>query len=286
MDEHIIEAMGKATVKIKNGKVVEVGEPKIEYCPLFHKHRGIEKLTKEKIKENMEFRIMDFGMCSSNRQIKMKDFLSFGISETLSTLLNEKLIDCAIMVCEGCGTVIVTDSEMAQGVGGRVSGLARTTILPEVVEKIGKENVLNREIGIIDQVAGIQLAINKGYKNIAVTIVDPQEAKVIREAEKKYNEEKENDSIENKINIYVFAVHSTGINNEEAKELFNYCDVVTACASKPVRDIGEKIAIKKVGESIPIYAVTEKGKEFLELRVEKIGGMKPKKDPKLPKPLI
>ena len=145
MDEHIIEAMGKATVIIQDGKVIEVGEPKIEYCPLFHKHRGIEKLTKEKIKENMEFRIRDFGMCSPNRQIKMKDFLSFGISETLSTLLNEKLIDCAIMVCEGCGTVIVTDSEMAQGIGGRVSGLSKTSIIPEVIEKVGKENVLDEE---------------------------------------------------------------------------------------------------------------------------------------------
>ncbi|MCL2687251.1 MAG: DUF2099 family protein [Methanobrevibacter sp.] len=281
MDEHIIEAMGKATIIIRDGKVIEVGDPKIEYCPLFHKHRGIEKLTKEKIKENMEFRIHDFGMCSPNRQVKMKDFLSFGISETLSTLLKENIIDCAIMVCEGCGTVIVTDGEMAQGIGGRVSGLARTTVMPEVIEKIGKENVLNPEIAIIDQIAGIQLCINKGYKNIAVTIVDSEDASSIRDVEKTYNEENDKD-----INIYIFAVHSTGVDKKEAEQLFNYCDVVTACASKPIRDIGEEIAIKKVGESIPIYGVTEKGKEFLELRVEKIGGMTAKKDPKLPSPLI
>jgi len=280
MDEHIIEAMGKATVIIQDGKVIEVGEPKIEYCPLFHKHRGIEKLTKEKIKENMEFRIRDFGMCSPNRQIKMKDFLSFGISETLSTLLNEKLIDCAIMVCEGCGTVIVTDSEMAQGIGGRVSGLSKTSIIPEVIEKVGKENVLDEETAKINQIEGIELAVSYGYKNIAVTIVKGEDGKIIRNLEKEYNAKGK------KINIYIFAVHSTGIDKKEAIKLFDYCDVVTACASKPVREIGEKIATKKVGESIPIYGATEKGKEFLELRVEKIGGMKPKKDPKLPKPLI
>ena len=284
MDEHIIEAMGKAVVKIQNGKVIEIGDPKIEYCPLFHKHRGIEKLTKEAIKENMEFRISDFGMCSSNRIIKMKDFLSFGISETLSTLLSENVIDCAIMVCEGCGTVIVENSEMAQGIGGRVSGLARTTIIPEVVEKVGKENVLNPEIAIIDQLAGIQLAIDKGHENIAVTIVEPEDAIAIRELEKEYNEKQETEK--SKIRVYIFAVHSTGMGKEDAEELFKYCDVVTACASKPIRDIGEKIATKKVGESIPIYGATEKGKEFLELRVEKIGGVSPKKDPKLPNPLI
>lgn len=55
MDEHVIEALGKARIVIKNGKVVEVGEPQIEYCPLFHKYRGIEKLDPETVKENMEF---------------------------------------------------------------------------------------------------------------------------------------------------------------------------------------------------------------------------------------
>lgn len=280
MDEHIIEAMGKAKVTIRNGKVIKVEDPKIEYCPLFHKHRGIEKLDEKSIKENMEFRIEDFGMCSPERIVKMKDFLSFGISETLSTLLNENIIDCTIMVCEGCGTVIVTDAEMAQGIGGRVSGLARTTLIPEVVEKVGKENVLDKKSAKIDQIEGIKLAKSKGYKNIAVTITKGEDGKKIRNLEKEYNDKDEN------TNIYIFGVHSTGVDKQEAQKLFDYCDVVTACASKYIREIGEKIASKKVGESIPIYGASEKGKEFLELRVEKIGGIKPKKDSKIPKPLI
>lgn len=280
MDEHIIEAMGKAKVTIRNGKVIKVEDPKIEYCPLFHKHRGIEKLDEKSIKENMEFRIEDFGMCSPERIVKMKDFLSFGISETLSTLLNENIIDCTIMVCEGCGTVIVTDAEMAQGIGGRVSGLARTTLIPEVVEKVGKENVLDKKSAKIDQIEGIKLAKSKGYKNIAVTITKGEDGKKIRNLEKEYNDKDEN------TNIYIFGVHSTGVDKQEAQKLFDYCDVVTACASKYIREIGEKIASKKVGESIPIYGASEKGKEFLELMVEKIGGIKPKKDSKLPKPLI
>ncbi|MBZ9570743.1 DUF2099 family protein [Methanobrevibacter sp. TMH8] len=280
MGEHIIEAMGKAKVTIKDGKVIDIEEPKIEYCPLFHKHRGIEKLDKEAIKNNMEFRINDFGMCSPERVVKMKDFLSFGVSETISTLLNENIIDCVIMVCEGCGTVIVTDSEMAQGIGGRVSGLSKTTLIPEIVEKVGKDNVLDEKTAKIDQIEGIKLAISKGYKNIAVTIANPEDGEKIRELEKEYKYKGEN------INIYIFSVHNTGIDTKGAQELFDCCDVVTACASEPIRNIGEKVATKKVGESIPIYGASEKGKEFLELRVEKIGGMKPKKDPKTPNPLV
>ena len=276
MDEHVIEAMGKAKIVIQDGKVIEVGEPIIEYCPLFHKHRGIEKIDKNVIKDNIEFRIEDFGMCSPSRVVSMKDFLSFGVSETLSTLLDENVIDCAIMVCEGCGTVIVTESEMAQGVGGRVSGLVKTTPIPEIIEKIGKKNILDSKTAAIDQVNGIKLAIEQGYRNIAVTITDTKELEIIRDIEQNNKD----------LAIYIFAVHSTGLNEEESKKIFDYCDIVTGCASKPIREIGNEIAIMKVGESIPIYAATEKGKEFLEKRIKKIGGVKPKKDAKIPKPLI
>jgi len=276
MDEHVIEAMGKAKIVIRNEKVIEVGDPIIDYCPLFHKHRGIEKIDKNAIKENIEFRIEDFGMCSPSRVVSMKDFLSFGVSETLSTLLDENVIDCAIMVCEGCGTVIVTDSEMAQGVGGRVSGLVKTSPIPEVMEKIGIKNIFKPETAAIDQVKGIELAIEQGYKNIAVTITDTKELEIIREIEQNNKD----------LAIYIFAVHSTGLNDVESKKIFDYCDIVTGCASKPIREIGDEIAIMKVGESIPIYAATEKGKEFLERRIKKIGGIKPKKDAKIPNPLI
>ena len=89
MSEHIIEALGLSQITIKDGKVIEVTEPQVEYCPLFDHHRGIKKLTKEVIAENIQFRIDDFGMCTANRQLRMKDFLSFGISEIMCTLLVE-----------------------------------------------------------------------------------------------------------------------------------------------------------------------------------------------------
>jgi putative methanogenesis marker protein 8 len=276
MDEHVIEAMGKTRIVIKDGKVVEVGEPKIKYCPLFHKYRGIEELDSKSIKENIEFRIDDFGMCTPQRELKMKDFLSFGISEIISTLLDEKVIDCAIMACEGAGTILVYEGEIAQGVGGRISGMVSTTPIPEIIETLGEQNVLDPETASINQVQGVRKAIDRGYKNIAVTLVSPSDAAKIREIEKN-NEE---------VNIYIFAVHVTGLNPYEAHELFQYSDVITACASHTIREIGEKSALLKVGASIPIYAATKAGKEFLLMRIEKIGGIKDKKDARLPEPLI
>ena len=276
MDEHVIEAMGKAKIVVKDGKVVEVGEAQIDYCPLFHKYRGIEKLDSESIKENIEFRINDFGMCQPQRNLKMKDFLSFGISETISTLLEDEILDCAVIVCDGAGTVLISDPETVQGIGGRISGFVSTTPIKEVINVLGENNVLNPETAEINQIKGVKKAIKMGFKNIAVTIASPADANNLRFMES---------SLED-INIFIFAVHVTGISQEEAQELFEYSDVVTACASKYVREIGEKKAFLKVGESIPIFAATETGKEFLLRRIKKIGGLKHKKDARSPEPLI
>lgn len=277
MDRHVIEALGRARITVENGKVVDVGEPMIEYCPLFDKHRGIKELTKEEIEKNIQFRIDDFGMCTKNRQLRLKDFLSFGISEILSTLLDENLIDCEVMVCEGCGTVLVTESEMAQGVGGRVSGLVETSPIPELIEEFGQDHVVDSETARIDQVDGLRLAIDNGYKNIAVTICLAEDGIILRELEKEYED----------INVYIFAVHSTGLGREEAEIIFDTADVVTGCASKHLRDIGKELNVFSVGTSIPIFAASDKGEEFIKLRLDKIGGPKKKTgNSKQPNPLV
>ena len=277
MSEHIIEALGLSKITIKNGKVINVTEPEVEYCPLFHHHRGIEKLTKDEITKNIQYRIDDFGMCTPNRQIRMKDFLSFGISEIISTSLEKNELDSVVMVLEGCGTLIVTEPDLVQGIGGRVSGLYKTSPIPELINEIGEENIVNPQTAEINQIKGIELAIKQGYENIAVTITKASDAKTIA----KLKQENPN------INIYVFGVHTSKRTQQEARILFDNCDVITACSSKYVREIGEHENIKKVGQSIPIYARTENGKKFLELRLEKIGGEKPlKENPDLPYPLI
>ncbi|MBR4446919.1 methanogenesis marker 8 protein [Methanobrevibacter sp.] len=277
MSEHIIEALGKSRITIKDGKVVDVTEPEVEYCPLFDHHRGIKKLTPEVIAKNIQFRIDDFGMCTPDRQLRMKDFLSFGISEIMCTLLDENVIDSVVMVLEGCGTIIVTEGELVQGIGGRVSGLYKTSPIPELIAEIGEENIVYPETADINQIEGIKLAIEKGFKNIAVTVTCASDAEGIKKLQ---NENPD-------INIYVFVVHTSKRSSQEARALFDICDVATGCASKYMREIGEAESIKTVGQSIPIFARTENGKKFLEMRLEKIGGEKPKKDnPDLPYPLI
>ena len=275
-DKHVIEALGKTRVVVKNGEVIEVGEPKINYCPLFDKYRGIKEITPEAVKKNIEFRIRDFGMCTGNRELRMKDFLSFGVSETLGTLLEENIIDCAVIVSEGCGTVIITDPEFVQGMAGRISAFLSTSPIIEIIDAVGVQNVLDPEKTEIDQIKGTLKAIDMGYKNIAVTIVSAEDARKLREIEKEYDD----------VKIYIFAAHVSEMSKEEAEALFDNADVITGCASKYVREIGEDREIFKAGSSIPIYGVTQDGKNFLKRRIDKIGGLKDKPGAKIPDPLI
>jgi putative methanogenesis marker protein 8 len=206
----------------------------------------------------------------------MKDFLSFGISETISTLLEEKIIDCAVIVCEGAGTVIIEDPELVQGIGGRISGIEFTTPIPEIIITIGLEKILDPKTAQIDQLAGVIKAIDNGYNDIAVTITSAEDAVRLREVENKHEG----------VKIYIFAVHTSGISREDAELLFDQADVITGCASLHLREVAHERNCFSVGSSIPVYAVTQGGEKFMKLRIKKIGGLKEKKGARIPEPLI
>jgi putative methanogenesis marker protein 8 len=276
MDEHIIEALGKARIVIRKGKVVEVGEPLLSYCPIFDKFRGIKKLDKKSIGENIQFRIDDFGMCTKDRKLRMRDYLSFGVSEIIRTSMELGIMDAAVMVCEGCGTVVVTEPAMAQGIGGRVSGLVSTTPIPELIERIGPEYILDPKTARIDTIAGTKKAISMGFKNIGVSVISAKDARTLKKLEKEHG-----------VNIYVFIVHTTGMSESEAMEVFKYADVVTGCASKYVREQGTASGAFKVGDSVPVFGVTPRGIRLIEERIKYTGkSIAPKPGAKQPDRLI
>jgi putative methanogenesis marker protein 8 len=261
MDEHVIEGLGKARIVVRDGKVAEVGEPMLAYCPIFDKHRGIKKIDREVIARNIQFRIDDFGMCTPDRVLSMKDFLSFGVSEIICTAIRQKKVDAAVLVCEGCGTLVVTDPDMVQGIGGRVSGLVSTTPIPKLIERIGPWYVLDPLTARIDQVEGVKKAIGMGFKNIAVSVIDGSTAYKMKQLEMEHPG----------TNIYTFVVHVTGMPEKEAALVFEHADVATGCASKYIREAGEKKAICKVGDSIPIYGITQRGKQLIAERIRFMG---------------
>ena len=258
-DEHVVEAIGRTRVVIRQGKVVEVGEPLIRDCPLARRFAvPVTDFSRDAIRANIEHRIASFGMCTGARDLLSdRDFVLFGASELLSTALRAGLISAVVLACDGAGTVVVTRPELVQGIGGRMSGLARTVPIPEVIEKIrslGGE-VLDPRGGTIDMPSGADLAAVRGHRRFAVTVTSAEDAGRIRALHPR---------------AVIFAVHTTGISREEAEAMVAACDLVTVCASRHLRDLGGS-ALIQAGTAIPVFAFTPPGKEVVLAKLRETG---------------
>lgn len=256
---HVMEILGMTRVVVEDGKVVEVGEPQLEWCPLFEKARGIKQITSEEVRKNMEFRIRDFGLFTPQRKLEMDIFVGFGASEVMMTGLNRGMLDVTVTVCDGAGTVITANPKLVQGMGARISGLVETDPITEVIKGIEQRNgtVLDPQNASIDPVAGVEKAAQMGYKKIAVSVVDALTASKLRELERIHD-----------LDLCIIAAHTTGLTKENASELIKYIDIATACASKNLRDIIKPIA--QVGTAVPLFAMTQKGKELLLERAKEV----------------
>lgn len=281
-DEHIIEAIGRCRIVIRNGRVVEVGEPVIKDCPLAKRFAyPIPDIRPDSVKANIEHRIKAFGMCTPDREVlDNREFVGFGASEILSFGLMAGSIDAAVIACDGAGTVVATQPAMVQGIGGRMSGLCKTSPHRAVIERIERNGgfVLDHKHAAMDQPAGVALAVEKGFRKIAVTIALPEDALRIRTIHPE---------------TLIFAVHVTGLTPCDAEVLAANADLITACASKTIREIAGQRALLQAGTAIPIFAMTAQGRDLV---IEKIRQgseqvlVKPTKLPSLggqqPEPLV
>lgn len=250
---HIMEIMGKTRVVVKDGKVIEVGEAELEWCPLIDKLSGVQKITSEEVKKNVEFKIKEYGMFTAKRHLLGHDtFVAFGASEIMMSGLRSGFLDTTVTACDGAGTVISNNPELVQGIGGRMSGLVETEPIEDVINGIQKLGgiVLDTKTASIDPVGGVKKAAELGYKKIAVTTADSKTAKNLREIETELG-----------LDLIVIAVHVTGVSKEEAQGLLENSDLVISCASKYIRELAKPIV--QVAAAIPLFALTKKGKELV-----------------------
>ncbi|WP_410509997.1 DUF2099 family protein [Methanosarcina hadiensis] len=257
---HIMEMMGKARVVVKDGKVIEVGIPEVEWCPLFVKLRGVEKMTPDEIRKNMEARISELGMFTENRRLEFETtVVAFGASEIMMSGLNSGFLETTVTACDGAGTVISGNPALVQGIGGRMSGLVETEPIDAVIKRIEERGgtILDPATATIDPAGGVRKASELGYRKIAVTIADSKTAKEVRKIES-----------ESGLNLFVIAVHVTGVSREEAQELLDNSDIVISCASKYIRELAKPLV--QVAAAIPLFALTKKGKELVIERAKEI----------------
>ncbi|MGA7075009.1 MAG: methanogenesis marker 8 protein [Halobacteriota archaeon] len=260
-NRHVLEALGKAYIVVEDGHVVEVGEPLIERCPIFAKARGIEEINQEVVKQNIEFRIRDFGMCTGERAIEMEVFVGFGASEVMMTALRRGLIDASVSVCEGVGTVITSNPNLTQGIGARISGVIETTLIPKLKNRVEEKGgiLLDANKAVINQPLGVARAVEMGFERVAVTVATLHDGRQCRDIER-----------ETGADVIVIGVHVTGMREDVARDFIDTVDITTGCASRFIREaVGDK-ALAQVGTGVPLFALSQKGKELLLERAKEV----------------
>lgn len=258
-DEHIIEAIGKSRIIVSNGKVQQVTFPILTDCPLARRFAcPVAEMSEDAVIKNIANRISAFGMCTPSRNLYDDEaFVGFGASELMSSGIRSGMLDCAVIACDGAGTVLVTDPRMVQGIGGRMSGLVRTTPYPRVVTQIVSSGgrVLDEKTGLLDPAAGVSLAIDLGFKRPAVTVAYASDAEKVRNAAE---------------NAVIIAVHTTGISERDLNRFNEVCDIITGCASQAVRDISAPKSCLQAGTTVPVFAMTSRGKNLILERMKEL----------------
>jgi len=252
--EHMIQCCG-ARVRICGEKVEVLNEPRINRCPLHESLYGFKVIDPEAVKKTVEIKMQAHGFCCQHRVFDDTIVVPYGASEVIKTCMETTLLDCAVVVCEGAGTVITSNPSLVQGIGAHLTGIIKTSPISETIKHIKKNNgsMLDSATAKIDQAEGVRKAAQMGFKRIAVTVAGFQAEQItkIRLLEKKLD-----------VEVTIFSVCNTCTTDKDVRHIAR-ADIVTASASKIIREqIGLK-ALMQVGVTIPVFAITEKGKKTL-----------------------
>lgn len=168
--------------------------------------------------------------------------------------LEDKIIDAAVIVCDGAGTVITDSAKVVQSIGARMHNIVMTSPIDKVIRKLGALGcfLLSKD-ALIDQIAGVRKAIDLGYKSIGVTLNSSSALKLerLRAIEKA-----------NAVKITTLITCTTGIREEAVVKIKRYGDLVWSCSSKEVRMLIAPIAKKQLSQLMPVYVISKKGLKF------------------------
>ncbi|MBU1975689.1 MAG: DUF2099 family protein [Nanoarchaeota archaeon] len=262
---HITRRAG-SYILILDQKAIYATESLIEYCPLAkalftrHDYEDDTGLQDRILRELNEQAIGEFKMFGPNRRLQECEAkVPFGSSEIMMNAMEQGYFEVGIQVCDGVGTVITTSPQSSQGVGAVMTGTFFTTPIRDLVRRCYEEGVypVCPETADIDQVEGVRSAILLGHNKIAVTTA----AEANRDLGKISELEMEG------IEIYKFALCSTGIEKETAEVMAEHADLAWTCASKHAREVIAPSALIQVGLKIPAYVMTQRGWELVKSRL-------------------
>jgi len=260
LDDYHVLRFYSAFVAVSKGKVVNIKGSFLEFCPLVKMLYGNINFSKDienVVKDLIEKKISEFGFFTSKRQLDYQDIaVPFGASEMMMYALRQKMIDAAVVVCDGAGSVITSNPEIVQSIGARMNGLFYTTPIKETIKRLESSNChIVFKDARIKQIEAVKKACELGYKNIAVTVNGFVESELLSEMrflEKYYP-----------VNITIIVVCTTGVNHKRIDSIGNYADIVWSCASEKIREIIGKKSILQISKKIPVFVLTKRGLNFV-----------------------
>ena len=148
-DLHVTR-MFSSFVVVSEGEVIRVTEPSMKHCPLaralypdFHEDPPALETVRELIARAMREKMDRFGFFTAGRELTRNRIeVPYGASELLMYAMKKRIIDAAVVVCDGAGTVITDRPEVVQGIGARMNGLFYTSPIPGVTRRL-------RELGCV-----------------------------------------------------------------------------------------------------------------------------------------
>ena len=244
-----------AKVRIRGRSVAVLTEPRIRSCPLHESLYGCKVMDKEAVGKTVEHKMREYGFCCQNRVFDDAVVVSYGASEIIKTCIEAQLLDCAVIVCEGAGTIITSNPSLVQGIGAHLTGIIRTSPIKQIIQHIKAQggSILNSKTAKIDQAKGFQKAAETGFRKVAVTVAGFQAKQItkIRLLEKKLGAK-----------ATVFSICNTCTVEKDLRHIAN-ADVVTASASRIIREQIGPEALMQLDVTIPVFALTQRGKEIM-----------------------
>lgn len=253
-----------AVVRIYEDSSIEVIErPKMVFCPYMLSTYGVRRGCRDTVEHVVRLKMKAFGLFTPRRRFDLPRVVLFGTSEIVSWAMSNGFFDCAIVVCDGAGTVIARDPGLVHGIGAVMNGLLKTYPIPEVVEAIEGMGgyVLDKETASIDQVAGVLKAYEIGCRRIAVSVIGLRcwEISDIRRVE-----------AEKGIDITVFSTCNT-LTKADCVQHIEKADYVCTSGNSYLRKALADKALLQLGVTIPVYILTEKMKNIAFDYLKEVG---------------
>lgn len=261
-DLHVIKYFS-SYITVSGGEVTDITDPALFRCPLAeHLYKdfavigsGDKETVKQAIKKAVESKIRAYGLFTDNRKFEcVKTPIKYGASEMMMSAMKNGLIDAAVVVCEGAGTVITDKPEVVQGIGARMNTVISTSPIKTIQEKLKKLNCrIVFDDASIDQIRGVEEAIKAGHKNIAVTLrgESADNLKLLRAIEKKSG-----------VKIVCLVVCTTGVEAAKITFMREHADLVWSCASSDIREMIGPCAKIQLSKLMPVFVLTNKGVDF------------------------